>query len=56
MSSLSKALEEYLSIRRGLGFKLKEEGKVLVDFVSFLNEKGTSYITTELAWIPTWGF
>lgn len=49
MSSLSKALEEYLSIRRGLGFKLKEEGKVLVDFVSFLNEKGASYITTELA-------
>lgn len=49
MSSLSKVLEEYLSIRRGLGFKLKEEGKVLVDFVSFLNEKGTSYITTELA-------
>ena len=49
MKSLSKALQEYLSLRRGLGFKLKEDGRVLAEFLSFLEEKGTSHITTDLA-------
>jgi len=49
MKSLSKDLEEYLSIRRGLGFKLKEDGRSLSKFVSFLDEQNASHITTELA-------
>ncbi len=49
MRSLSRSLEEYLALRRGLGFKLKEEGGLLSRFVSFLERKGASYITTEFA-------
>lgn len=49
MTSLTKALEEYLSLRRGLGFKLKEDGKCLSEFVSFLEKKGASHVTTEIA-------
>lgn len=49
MKSLSKALKEYLSLRRALGFKLKEDGRCLAQFVSFLEKKGTSHVTTENA-------
>lgn len=49
MRSLNKALEEYLSLRRRLGFKLKEDGRILAKFVSFLEGQGASHITTELA-------
>ncbi len=49
MRSHAKALEEYLSLRRGLGFKLREEGTILPDFVAFLKDQGATYITTELA-------
>jgi integrase len=49
MTPLSKALEEYLSLRRGLGFKLKEDGRCLAQFISFLEEKGSAQVTTELA-------
>ena len=49
MKSLSKALKEYLSLRRALGFKLKEDGRCLAQFVSFLEKKGISHVTTENA-------
>lgn len=49
MRSLYKVLEEYLSLRRRLGFKLKGDGRVLAQFVSFLEGQGASHITTELA-------
>ena len=49
MISISKALQEYLNLRRKLGFKLEEDGRVLAKFVSFLEEQGVSQITTELA-------
>ena len=49
MKSLSNALEEYLSLRRGLGFKLTADGKDLSNFVAFLEEQGVSHIRTELA-------
>lgn len=49
MNSLSQSLEEYLALRRGLGFKLKQDGRLLSQFVSFLDEQEASYITTELA-------
>jgi site-specific recombinase XerD len=49
MISLSKSLEEYLSLRRALGFKLEEDARVLAEFVSFLAGRGASHITTELA-------
>ena len=49
MTPLSEALEEYLCLRRGLGFKLKVDGRCLAHFISFLEEKGSAQITTELA-------
>src|SRR2546427_11267727 len=49
MSTLSPAVQEYLSLRRRLGFKLREEGTLLPDFVAFLERQGARHITTELA-------
>jgi integrase len=36
-------------MRRGLGFKLREAGKGLIDFVTFLERRNASYITQPLA-------
>jgi len=49
VSTLSTAVQDYLSLRRRLGFKLREEGTLLPDFVAFLERQGASHITTELA-------
>lgn len=49
MKSLRQAIEEYLSMRRDLGFKLKEAGKGLRDFVTFMEQRHASYITQALA-------
>ena len=49
MNKLDHALEEYLTIRRQLGFKLLGEGKLLPKFIRFLEQKGYSFITRELA-------
>ena len=49
MRPLPETLQEYLSLRRRLGFKLKEDGRALAQFVSFLQERGATYITSDLA-------
>ena len=49
MSELKKSIEDYLSIRRKLGFKLQRAGKLLHDFVLFADTEGVSFITVELA-------
>lgn len=49
MTPLTQALEDYLRIRRGLGFKLKADQRLLEDFVGFLQRAGAERITTELA-------
>ena len=49
MSDLQKALDEYLDIRRALGFKLRDEGTALPQFLLFLKKKDASFITTDLA-------
>lgn len=36
MNTLQKALQEYLAMRRALGFQLLDAGPALSDFVSFL--------------------
>jgi len=36
MKTLRNALQDYLALRRALGFKLAEAGIALADFVSFL--------------------
>lgn len=49
MNTLRQAIQEYLSLRRGLGFKLREAGKDLLNFVSFMEQHRASYVTQALA-------
>lgn len=49
MNTLGEAVQEYLSMRRSLGFKLREDGFRLFDFVAFMERRKASYITHELA-------
>jgi integrase len=49
MNTLRQAVQEYLSMRRALGFKLREAGKGLLDFVRFMEQHRASYITQALA-------
>src|SRR5438876_11664642 len=53
MNTLGEAVQEYLSMRRSLGFKLREDGFTLLDFVAFMERCKVSYITYELA--LAWG-
>jgi len=49
MTPLRQALDDYLQIRRQLGFDLKATEHHLTDFVGFLEQAGAERITTELA-------
>jgi integrase/recombinase XerD len=49
MSPLAHVVEEYLELRRALGYKLKLHGLLLPQFVEFLERREASLITTELA-------
>lgn len=49
MSRIRKAVAAYLTLRRGLGFKLHREGIWLSQFISFLEEHQSPRITTALA-------
>jgi len=46
MSGLRQALAGYLDLRRGLGFKLDRDAKLLGQFISWLEEHGAVTITT----------
>jgi integrase/recombinase XerD len=49
MNQLKKAVQDYLQMRRSLGYKLKKAPGVLSDFVCFLGEQGATHITIPLA-------
>ena len=49
MSNLQTAFTEYLSLRRALGYKLRDEGTALYQFIQFVEQEGASYITVDLA-------
>lgn len=49
MKTLREGVEEYIRMRRALGFKLQHVDKLLFDFVSFIKKEGAFYITAELA-------
>lgn len=49
MSALREALDEYLAIRRSLGFELRHVADYLYDFVGLAEAEGASHLTTELA-------
>jgi integrase len=49
MSTLRQALDDYLRIRRALGFKLVSDQRLLESFVGFLEQADAQHITSELA-------
>jgi integrase len=49
MNTLRKVLQEYLALRRGLGFKMHDAGRVLPRFVTFMEERQAPHITIRLA-------
>jgi integrase len=57
MSWLCQALNDYLALRRSLGYKLKLAESLLSDFIKFVEEQGSCFVTTKLtldwATLPT---
>jgi integrase/recombinase XerD len=53
MTPLGQAIQDYLALRRSLGFKLRDAGICLAKFAAFLETRGAAHITTALAleWI-----
>jgi integrase len=49
MTDLRSALERYLSMRQGLGYKYQHQARRLADFVSFMETRKATSITTKLA-------
>lgn len=52
MSTLHRAAEDYLAMRRSLGYKLQRQGPLLLDFAGYLERTGAATVTIEaaLAW------
>ena len=48
-TSLQAHVDDYLRLRRGLGFKLERAGQILPQLVSYLEAAGASTVTRELA-------
>lgn len=49
MSRLSQVLDDYLAVRRGLGYKLERAESFLSDFVNYVEAQSSSFVTTKLA-------
>jgi integrase/recombinase XerD len=49
MSGLRQAAEDYLAMRRALGFSLEGQGRLLISFIDYLEQAGATSITTDLA-------
>jgi integrase/recombinase XerD len=48
-ADLAQLVEDYLRVRRSLGFKLKDDGHVLAGFLDYLAAHGTDEVTVENA-------
>src|SRR5208337_552833 len=49
MTDLRAALERYLTMRQGLGYKYQHQARRLADFVAFMEKREVTTITTNLA-------
>ncbi len=49
MTTLRTSVQDYLTMRRGLGFKLHDAGVGLLDFVAFMERRRAARITMDLA-------
>ena len=54
--ALRAALADYLSLRRALGFQLVNQGRLLMEFVDYLEHAETTRLTTTMAvaWMAPW--
>lgn len=48
MSTLTERLEDYLAVRRSLGFDLSSSARVLRRFTAFADREGTGHVTVDL--------
>jgi len=53
MSDLRNTMEEYLALRRSLGFRLRDVAGTLRNFVAFAESQTTSHVTIDsvLQWV-----
>jgi hypothetical protein len=49
VTGLRRAAEDYLAVRRALGFKLTTQATQLMSFVDYCESRGSSRITSHLA-------
>ena len=49
MNNLRDGIIDYLELRRSLGFKLKKDERLLLDFAAFMERRGATWITLKLA-------
>lgn len=49
MNTLREALQDYVILRRSLGFKFHDDARVLARFVTFMDERRKTHITRRLA-------
>lgn len=49
MTTLAQLLDEYIQIRRGLGYQLAREPHLITQFIDFLAQAGSDHITSPLA-------
>lgn len=49
MNTLRQSVEEYITLRQAMGFKLHEESRLLPRFIDFLENQDEAVITTDLA-------
>src|SRR5262249_20896612 len=49
MNTLRQAVQDYLTMRPSLGYKLQSAGKGLLDFATFMEQHRAPYITHSLA-------
>src|SRR5260370_23818143 len=49
MKDLRAGIVDYLDLRRSLGFKLKTDERLLLDFAAFMERRGATRITSKLA-------
>lgn len=63
MTGIRQAIDDYLAVRRALGYKLEDHGWLLAGFASFMEAAGAATVTTglALAWatqpqdaLPSW--
>jgi integrase/recombinase XerD len=49
MNPLRESIQDYLALRRSLGFNLRDAGIALSKFAAFLEARGAAHLTTQLA-------